>query len=101
MGGGELWNPQLPKGKGGRALPKMKEYFQAALKYIYCWCNPSYSGKQKDIEIGTLEQPLQNVLGDKDIYEEKKSHLDVITTHTLSIWFIMLRIYKMQDHATK
>lgn len=86
---------QLPKEKGGMALPKLKEYYQPAQpKFIYC-C------KWRDVEIGTLEQPIQHFLGDKDTWEQNKSHLDVITTHTFSIWFTMLRMYKIQKQATK
>uniref|UniRef100_A0A3B3I1X3 Reverse transcriptase domain-containing protein n=1 Tax=Oryzias latipes TaxID=8090 RepID=A0A3B3I1X3_ORYLA len=64
---------QLPKNKGGMALPKLKEYYIASqLRYLCCWCNPHYTGKWKNIECETLQEPIQNIIGDKELYETKK-----------------------------
>lgn len=93
---------QLPKEKGGMALPKLREYYQASqLKYIYCWCNPFYSSRWKDIEVGTLEQPIQSFLGDKENYDKNKMYLNPIIKHTFSVWFGIIKTLKIQKHVKK
>lgn len=75
-------------------LPNLRDYYYAAqLKYEYCRCNPNYKGKWKSIETGSMKQPIQNLIGDKDAYEQNKSCLEVTIIHTFSVWHQMLKRY--------
>ena len=43
---------QLPKERGGMAVPSFKDYYYAAkVRAVACWCNGNYVAKWKDIEI--------------------------------------------------
>lgn len=47
---------QLPKNKGGLALPCLKSYYQAAqIKTLLNVYNPSYSARWKEIEASTTD----------------------------------------------
>lgn len=42
---------QLPKDKGGMALPCVEDYYKAAqLRFLVCWCYPECDTKWKDSE---------------------------------------------------
>lgn len=59
---------QLPREKGGLALPCLKSYYQAAqLKTLWSLCNPAYSARWKDIECLTSDKqvPIQAIINDK------------------------------------
>uniref|UniRef100_A0A671UN80 Reverse transcriptase domain-containing protein n=1 Tax=Sparus aurata TaxID=8175 RepID=A0A671UN80_SPAAU len=60
---------QLPKNRGGLALPCMKSYYQAAqIKTLLHIFDPSYSARWKDIEAGTtIRVPIQAMIGDKNL----------------------------------
>ena len=70
---------QLPKDRGGMGLPRLKEYYFAALlRYLLCWCKPG---------------PIQNVIGDKETYNKIKNKIDSIINYsiiiiTLELWYI-------------
>ncbi|KAF7670040.1 hypothetical protein LDENG_00079520 [Lucifuga dentata] len=88
---------QLPKEDGGMALPKLEEYYiSAQLRYIYCWCNPNYKAKWKDMEKELGTNPIQNLIGDREQYK-KLNDLDPITDFTLNIWYGTIRKYKLQN----
>lgn len=91
---------RLPKDKGGMALPKLKEYFYAAqLRPVYCWCKPNYEARWKEIEKEVNQQPIQNIIGDKELYKKLRKNIDPITGHTLEIWFKILKIYKCYNDS--
>lgn len=61
---------QLPKDKGGRALPSLEDYYKAAqLCSLVYWCDPLYEAKWKTLEQSQIEIPLQVLLGGKKRYE--------------------------------
>ena len=59
---------QLPKDKGGLALPNFREYCNAAqLRPLIYWCNVDYVACWKDIEIPTSGPPIQPLIGQREI----------------------------------
>lgn len=62
---------QLQKDKGGMALPNLKMYFYAAqLRYLCCWCDPSYFAKWKEIETCIPGYNVQTLMGEDHIPTE-------------------------------
>ena len=62
---------QLPKDKGGRALPCLQDYYEAAqLRTLVYWCDPMYEAKWKDLEQGQIKIPLQALLGNKTLLKK-------------------------------
>lgn len=91
---------QLPKERGGMGLPKLMEYFYAAqLRPVYCWCKSEFRAKWKDIEKEVNQIPIQNMVGDSQLYKEHKTNMDPITVHTLDLWFKVLKMNKIQNDA--
>ena len=78
---------QLPKDRGGRALPCLEDYYKAAqLHFVVCWCDPIYDAKWKDIEQSQTNIPLQSILGEKSL---QKKYLNKVTKWIvvpLNIW---------------
>lgn len=64
---------QLPKIKGGLALPCLKSYYQAAqIKILLNLGNPSYSARWKEIEDSTTDGvPIQAIIGDRKHLREE------------------------------
>lgn len=61
---------QLTKEKGGMSLPNLKEYFRAAqIRQITYWCSDDYGARWKDVELSTLNVPIQTNMGIKKIPE--------------------------------
>uniref|UniRef100_A0A8D0ATN1 Uncharacterized protein n=1 Tax=Sander lucioperca TaxID=283035 RepID=A0A8D0ATN1_SANLU len=59
---------QLPKSKGGMALPNLTEYFYAAqLRPLPCWCRPDYESKWKEMERKIQGYQTQILVGDKHL----------------------------------
>jgi len=68
---------QLPKDKGGMALPCLEDYYRAAqLRSLVCWCDPECDAKWKDLEKSQISVPLQSILGGKTLL---KKHLNKLT----------------------
>uniref|UniRef100_A0A3B1JE93 Reverse transcriptase domain-containing protein n=1 Tax=Astyanax mexicanus TaxID=7994 RepID=A0A3B1JE93_ASTMX len=90
----------LSKERGGWALPSLRNYYWAAqIRAIVCWCNPKYQAQWKSIEnITTHNIPIQAILADRDL----KRHIEEINNpwakHTLKMWNIVVRKYKLTDH---
>lgn len=62
---------QLPKDKGGMALPCLEDYYRAAqLQFLVCWCVPTCDAKWKALEQSQINIPLQSLLGDKAIQKK-------------------------------
>ncbi len=60
---------QLPKNKGGLALPCLKDYYiSAPLRILFCWCILDYKARWKEIEESVSGAvPIQARLGDKGL----------------------------------
>lgn len=59
---------QLPRSKGGMALPKLVEYFYAAqLRYVAGWCRPDYESKWKEMEKEVEGLQTQILVGDRHL----------------------------------
>lgn len=80
---------QLPRVKGGLALPCLKSYYQAAqLKTLWNLCNPSYMAKWKDIECHTsIAIPIQAIINDKKLRKHLNEELNPWLGLSLNIWF--------------
>ena len=89
---------QLPKENGGWGLPNLKNYYYASqLRYIGCWCDGWYEARWKDMEIKLDNQPIQNMLGDKQAFKSKRQQLDPITQFTLDTWFKIIKKHKLEN----
>lgn len=91
---------QLPKDKGGVALPCLEDYYRAAqLRSLVCWCDPECDAKWKDLEQNLISVPLSSILGDKTL---QRKYLDesfkwIVTP--LNIWHRKLRDLKFERNA--
>ena len=89
---------QLPKEKGGMALPNLKEYYHAAqLRFLVCWCRPGYEAKWKGIELDQGEGRIQNLLANKISKKRMETELSPITKFTIEIWNDIVKKYKLED----
>lgn len=62
---------QLPKEREGSVLTKRKEYYiTAQMRFLFCWCNPNYKAKWKNIKRELNGYPIENLIGDKDQYRK-------------------------------
>lgn len=90
---------QLPKSKGGMALPNFTEYFYAAqLRYLACWCRPDYESKWKEMEREVQGFPTQILVGDKHLIGALRHAMNTIVAFTLEIWSTVVRKYKLKRH---
>ncbi len=81
---------QLPKDKGGLALPCLKSYYQAVqLKNLWSLCNPAYSARWKDIECLTSDThvPIQAIINAKKLREHLIEEMNPWLGVSLKIWF--------------
>ena len=68
---------QLPRVKGGLALPCLKSYYQAAqLNTMWTLCNPAYRARWKDIEGRTSNIPIQAIINDKKLRKHLNEELN-------------------------
>lgn len=90
---------QLPKAKGGLALPNLREYYYAAqLRPLACWCLPGYQAKWKEMEAKNFpEIPIQTVLGGTELTEHHRQSMGLTTSFTLRVWEKLVKIYKLQN----
>jgi len=88
---------QLQKDKGGMALPNLKLYFYAAqLRYLCCWCDPSYCAKWKEIETCIPGYNVQTLMGEDHIPTDITELLDPIAQFTMEIWYSVARQLKLK-----
>ena len=88
---------QLPKEKGGLALPNLQEYYYAAqIRPLVCWCVRDYSTRWKDIELGTEGTHVQSIIANRNMFIVEKEKLDPITKFMLGIWFLVVRKYNLE-----
>lgn len=92
---------QLPKGKGGLALPCLKSYYQAAqIKILLSLCNPSYSAKWKEIEVSTTDEvPIQAVIGDSKLSKHLRKEANPWLGISLKIWFGIITKNNLTAHS--
>lgn len=87
---------QLPKDKGGMALPNLKFYFYAAqLRFVCCWCDPGYFAKWKEIESCTDGYQIQTLLGEDSIPNDIRDCLSPITRFTIETWYKVVKQFKL------
>ena len=56
---------QLPKERGGMAVPSFKDYYYAAqIRAVACWCTSNYVAKWKDIKVRGDGYQIQALVGD-------------------------------------
>lgn len=80
---------QIPKDRGGMALPNLREYFHAAhARPLLHWCNDDYLAQRKDIEVQKLF-PIQTLLGERKVTPSIAKHIQInwIVTFALEKWF--------------
>uniref|UniRef100_A0A3B5ADU2 Reverse transcriptase zinc-binding domain-containing protein n=1 Tax=Stegastes partitus TaxID=144197 RepID=A0A3B5ADU2_9TELE len=88
---------QLPKDKGGMALPNLKNYFYASqLRPLLYWCNDEYISRWKDIETSIPQYPIQASIGEREIPPQIKGQLNLFTTFTLEIWYSTVKKLKLK-----
>ena len=88
---------QLPKDKGGMALPSLIEYFNAAqIRPLTCWCNKAYEARWKDIEIESGGGQILNLLANKELFLKLQNDLNPIIKFTIEIWNVIIKKYKLE-----
>lgn len=90
---------QLPKGKGGRALPNLREYFSAAqVRPLVYWCSLEHETRWKNIELSANNYPVRTIIGVKKIthnIDKVKTELGLITEFTLETWYSICKQPKL------
>lgn len=82
---------QLPKKKGGMALPNLREYFFAAqLRPLAGWCRPEYEAQWKNIEIEVMDYRIQIFISDKQLTTSLKDIINPIAKFTLETWHYII-----------
>lgn len=82
---------QLPKDKGGWALPSLKDYYTAALWIANC-CDPHYNAPWKDMERCTTKNiPVQTILADNKLRQYIDKLEDPWTKLTLNVWATVIK----------
>lgn len=93
---------QLPKNKGGRALPCLEDYYRAAqLRFLVGWCDPESDAKWKEIEQNFICERLPSLLGDKTLLKKYLS-TDTLTNliiNPLNIWYKILKDPKFERNS--
>lgn len=72
------------------SLPNLKEYFCAAqIRQITYWCSDDYGARWKDVELSTLNVPIQTNMGIKKTLEyiTKDQDRNPIISFTLNVWY--------------
>lgn len=91
---------QLPKDKGGLALPCLEDYYRAAqLRSLVFWCDPNCEAKWKRLEQNQINIPLQSLLGDKSLLNKHLENLNSCNTVSLRIWHKLLKDKKFEKNA--
>ena len=87
---------QQPGERGGMALPCLKDYYLSAqLRYLVCWCNPSYEARWKDIELSLIEIPIQSVLGCPGRFNDVHQLHNHCTSFSLKMWSDVVKKYQL------
>ena len=89
---------ELPKDRGGMALPNLKEYFLAAqLRQLIYWCNEGYVARWKDIEMSILKYPIQTSIGETETptYIKDEQNFDPVISFTLDTWYSTVKQLKI------
>lgn len=88
---------QLCRKQGGVGLPNLKDYYHAAqTRPAIKWCDQNFNAKWKDIEIKVQDVPVQTCLGNEQLKKTLQRFLDPITSHTLEIWFGLVKQSKLE-----
>ena len=88
---------QIPKDKGGLALPNLLKYYYAAqIRPLVYWCDSEYTARWKDIELKTEGCYTQSMVANRDMFKKNENTLDLITRFTLEIWFTVVRKYNLE-----
>ena len=89
---------QLPKDRGGMALPNLREYFNAAqIRPLTCWCNTGIDpSRWKEMELEFEGYKIQHLLADKNQYMKLMKDLDPITKFTIEIWYAIVKKHKLE-----
>lgn len=89
---------QLPRDRGGMALPNLMLYFQAAqLRPLCLWCDNSYTAKWKDIETYNPGCNVQTLLGEDGLTNTIRAKLNPIALFSLEIWFSIIKQSKLKN----
>jgi len=79
------------------ALPNLKLYFYVAqLRYLCCWCDPSYCAKWKEIETCIPGYNVQTLMGEDHMPTDITELLDPIVQFTMEIWYSVARQLKLK-----
>lgn len=82
------------------ALPCLENYYRAAqLRYLICWCDPTYEAKWKDIEHSLIGIPPQALLGDINLQKNYLKKLNTRITVPLNIWHKILKDKDVEKNA--
>lgn len=91
---------QLPREKGGMALPSLKDYYiSAQLRPLIYWCNPSYKAKWKTIEFSLIDIPIQSLLGriaDKQGIPQTDGKW---VNFSLKMWLEVVQRFQLQEEV--
>lgn len=89
---------QLPKSRGGLALPNLREYFTAAqIRPLLNWCCTNFVAHWKDIETNSYTCPIQTFIGERTLPLQVRQEMDPITSFTLDTWHSVVKRLKFDD----
>ena len=89
---------QLPRFRGGLALPNLRDYFIAAqVRPLLNWCCTNFVAHWKDIEINNYKFPIQTFIGERELPLQVREEMDPITSFTLDIWHSVVKQLKLDD----
>ena len=92
---------QLPKSKGGMALPNLREYLYAAqLRPLAYWCRPDYESGWKAMEREVQGHHIQALVGDRNLVKALRGEINTIVAFTLEVWNVVVAKYKLKRWDT-
>ena len=94
---------QLPKEKGGLALPCLRDYYRAAqIRPLVGWCTPNYRSKWKEIEMAMgTGQPVNNLIGDPSLINHLSDPNNPWIIGSLKTWNEIIKRYQLKKGAER
>lgn len=81
-------------------LPCLEDYYRAAqIRYLICWCDPTYEAKWKTIEQNLIKIPLPSLIGDINLLNNYLNKLPSWVTVPLNIWKKLLKDTEIEQNA--
>lgn len=92
---------QLPKERGGLALPCLRDYYRAAqIRPLVGWCKPNYRSRWKEIESSMGKGlPVNMLVGDPSLTSYLSDPNNPWITSSLKIWNEIIKKYQLKSRT--